>query len=102
MLRRVDTVEVRSEDADEYCRLVDEHLAPILEAAGATFGGRSHTPEGTGAPVLVQTVVSCDGFEAWNLIRRNLVLDPGWYACAEQLLDLSQGGTRRFFLSGGE
>jgi hypothetical protein len=50
----------------------------------------------------VQTVFSCPGFEAWNVIRRNLVLDPRWYACAERLRALGRGGTRRFYRSGGE
>lgn len=100
MLRRVDTVEVGPDDAGKYCRLIDEELAPIVEAAGATFEGWWRTPEGTAEPLLVQTVVSCQGFDAWNVIRRNLVLDPRWYACAEQLHALSRGGTRRFYRSG--
>lgn len=102
MLRRVDTVEVDRASADEYCRMVEEVLAPIVEEAGATFDGCWHTVETTPGPVLVQTVLSCSGFEAWNVIRRNLVLDPRWYACAEQLHGLGRGGTRRFYRSDEE
>lgn len=102
MLRRVDTVEVEPDDADEYCRTIDEELAPLVETAGATFEGCWRSPAGTSPAVVVQTVFSCPGFEAWNVIRRNLVLDPRWYACAERLRALGRGGTRRFYRSGGE
>lgn len=99
MLHRVDTVELEAEVVDEYCRVVDDELAPLVEEAGATFEGCRRTTEGLGEPVWVQTVWSCPDFEAWNVIRRNLVLDPRWYACAERLHGMIRGGSRRFYHS---
>jgi hypothetical protein len=100
VLRRVDTVELDPGAVDEYCRLVEDELAPILGAAGARFEGCWQTTPGLGEPAWVQAVWSCSDFEAWNVIRRNLVLDPRWYACAERLHGLQRGGTRRFYQSG--
>jgi hypothetical protein len=102
VLRRVDTVEVAPDAVDEYCRTIEEELAPVMGQAGATFERCDRTTHGLGEPVWVQSVWSCPDFAAWNVIRRNLVLDPRWYACAERLRDLHRGGTRRFYRSGDE
>lgn len=102
MLRRVDTVEVDADVAGEYRRAIEEELAPLVEEAGATFEGCWSSLDQDASPVLVQTAFSCAGLDDWNVIRRNLVLDPRWYACAERLHGLTRGGTRRFYRSGHE
>jgi hypothetical protein len=102
VLRRVDTVEVDPEAAGEYCRLVEQELAPLVVEAGATFEGCWRGVDGTSATVSVQSVFSCSDLATWNVIRRNLVLDPRWYACAERLHPLGRGGTRRIYRSGDE
>jgi hypothetical protein len=99
VLRRVDTVELEAVVVDEYCRIVEDEMTPLVEEAGATLEGYWRTTEGLGEPVWVQTVWSCPDFESWNVIRRNLVLDPRWYACAERLHGMTRSGTRRFYLA---
>jgi hypothetical protein len=39
---------------------------------------------------------SCESYAAWNVIRRNLVLDPRFYRYERRLRPLLVGGTRRF------
>jgi hypothetical protein len=99
VLRRVDIVELEATVVEEYRRIVEGEMASIMEDAGAAFEGCWQTVEGLGEPVWVHTVWSCPGFEAWNVIRRDLVLDPRWYACADRLHDLTRSGTRRFYQS---
>ena len=97
MLYRVDTVELDPANAEEYGHVVEGEMVPLMDEAGAVFEGCLRTARGLGGPVSVQTTWSCAGFEEWNVIRRNLVLDPRWYACAEHLNGLCLGGTRRFY-----
>jgi hypothetical protein len=93
----VDTVEVDSADATRYVDTVESEMAPLMEEAGATFEHCRSSSAELGEPVTVQTTWSFTGLPAWNAIRRDLVLDPRWYACAEVLAGLRRSGTRRFF-----
>ncbi len=97
MLSRVDTVEVDEDDVAEYLRILQVEMVPIMEAAGAGSGGILQGVKDLGTPVTVQCVWTCEGFVAWNQIRRNLVLDPDWYACAEKLNRIRGSGLRRFY-----
>jgi hypothetical protein len=49
------------------------------------------------ADVDVQVVWSFDDHEQWNVVRKNLVLDPRWYEYAGRIAALRTGGTRRFY-----
>ena len=99
MLRRVDTVELDPAHADEYVGMLRAEMVPLMEEAGARFEGTMRSAEGLGEPVWVTTTWGCDDYESWNVIRRNLVLDPRWYACAERLHSLRRSGSRRFYRS---
>jgi hypothetical protein len=100
MIYLVDTVEVDPADVVTYAAKVESEMAPVMERAGATFEHCRTTEADLGLPVTVQTTWSFADLPAWNVIRRNLVLDPEWYALAEVLADLRRSrpaGTRRFY-----
>jgi hypothetical protein len=50
-----------------------------------------------GENVDVQIVWAFEDHAQWNVIRRNMVLDPRWYDYARQVAALRTGGTRRFY-----
>jgi len=93
----VDTVEVAPEDVGDYLELVGGLGVTVMSEAGATLAWCATTPAGMGEDVAVQVAWRVHGFERWNEIRRNLVLDPRWYRFAQAAARLRRGGTRRFF-----
>ncbi|MHB8681589.1 MAG: hypothetical protein ACYDA2_05795 [Acidimicrobiales bacterium] len=97
MLYLVDTVTVADADVARYVELVGDRVRPVMTEAGATFEYCRCTDGGLGEPVEVQVAWSCADNAAWNVIRRNLVLDPRWYEATAALEPLRQGGTRRFY-----
>ena len=98
MLHIVDTIEVAPDDVDAYVDVVHDLGVPVMADAGASLVSCATTPVGIGDPVCVQVVWAVeDGFDRWNEVRRDLVLDPRWYAYGARAAALRQGGTRRFF-----
>lgn len=91
----VDVVQVGEHDAAAYLRALDEDGIPVMTAAGAVLESCRSTFAGLGADVDVEVVWRFRDFAHWNLIRRNLVLDPRWYAWARRAGGLRRGGTRR-------
>jgi hypothetical protein len=91
----VDLVQVGEHDAAAYLRALDEHGIPVMTAAGAAVESCRSTFAGLGTDVDVEVVWRIHDFAHWNLIRKNLVLDPRWYAWAERASGLRRGGTRR-------
>jgi len=97
MLYMVDTVEVEPADADVYLAIVQTEMAPVMLEAGGTLEHARRTAKAIGQPVSVHITWSFADLPSWNTIRKNLVLDPRWYACAERLRSMRTGGTRRFY-----
>lgn len=97
MLYLVDTVTVKASDAERYLRLVHERVRPSMVEAGASLEHCRRTDGDLGEPVEIQVTWSCADNEAWNVIRRNLVLDPRWYEAAAALAAMRLHGTRRFY-----
>ena len=91
----VDTVHVAEQDAEAYLSAVQEVAVPVMTAAGAVMESCRSTPSGLGIDVDIEVVWRCRDLAHWNLIRRNLVLDPGWYRWARRAGRLRRGGTRR-------
>jgi hypothetical protein len=97
MLYMIDTIDVEPSGADAYISLVETELRPIMEEAGAVLEYCRRSDDGIGEPVSVQTSWLLSDLSNWNVVRKNLVLDPRWYACAERLRTIRMAGTRRFY-----
>lgn len=97
MLYMVDTVDVEPARAGDYVEALQTEMAPIYERAGATFEQCLSTRGDIGQPVSVLVTWSVPDVAAWNVVRKNLVLDAEWYACAERLRSIRIGGKRRFY-----
>ncbi len=91
----VDVVQVGERDAEAYLQALDEDGIPVMTAAGATLESCRSTHAGLGTDVDIEVVWRVHDFADWNLIRRNLVLDPRWYVWARRASGLRRGGTRR-------
>jgi hypothetical protein len=91
----VDTVQVGEEDAPLYLRTLEEVGIPVMTAAGAALESCRSTHSGLGTDVDIEVVWRIGDLGHWNSIRRNLVLDPGWYRWARRAAGLRRGGTRR-------
>jgi hypothetical protein len=91
----VDVVQVEEQDAPAYLRALGELAIPVMTAAGASFESCRSTPSGLGVEVDIEVVWRFSDFAHWNLIRKNLVLDPQWYAWAQRAAGLRRGGSRR-------
>ena len=97
MVYVVDTVDVDAGRADDYVRAVEALGVPVMTEAGARFVSCRATSKELGEPVRIEVTWACDDHEQWNDIRKNLVLDPRWYAYGDRVAELRSGGTRRFY-----
>ena len=93
----VDTADVQPADADEYLRIVETEAVPLMTEAGAGFVSCWGTSAELGEAVTIKTVWSFADHAEWNVIRKNMVLDPRWYEYSEKIARLRTGGSRRFF-----
>lgn len=91
----VDVVQLGEDDAEPYLRALEEDGIPVMRAAGAALESCRATHAGLGTDVDIEVVWRFEDFAHWNLIRRNLVLDPRWYVWAKRARELRRGGTRR-------
>ncbi len=91
----VDTVQVAEEDAETYLHALEEDAIPVMTAAGAAMESCRTTHPGLGGDVDIEVVWRFRDLAHWNLIRRDLVLDAGWYRWARRAGRLRRGGTRR-------
>jgi len=93
----VDTIEVPPESVASYLDVVEHIGVPVMTDAGARFVSCATTSPDIGENVDIQIVWAFDDHDQWNLIRKNMVLDPRWYEYAERVASLRTGGTRRFY-----
>lgn len=93
----VDTVLVEPADAAEYLSLVETEAVPVMTDAGAGFVCCWATSRELGEAVSTQTIWSFADHGDWNVIRKNMVLDPRWYQYSEKFARLRIGGNRRFY-----
>jgi hypothetical protein len=93
----VDTALMEPENAQEYLRIIETEAVPVMTGAGAGFVSCWSTSSELGEEVSVKTIWSFADHAEWNVIRKNMVLDPRWYAYSEKIKPLRTGGTRRFF-----
>jgi hypothetical protein len=93
----VDTIEVEPQAVARYLEAVEQLGLPVMTDAGARFVSCATTAADIGEMVDVQIVWAFDDHAQWNVIRRNMVLDPRWYEYAETVAALRTGGTRRIF-----
>ncbi len=93
----VDTIEVEPQNLARYLEAVEHLGVPVMTDAGASFVSCATTSAEIGESVDVQTVWAFVDHTQWNVIRKNLVLDPRWYEYAHRVAGLRRGGTRRFY-----
>lgn len=93
----VDTIELEPPGVALFLEVVEHLGLPVMTDAGASFVSCATTSAYLGENVDVQIVWAFDDHAHWNVIRRNLVLDPRWYEYARQMAALRRGGSRRFF-----
>jgi hypothetical protein len=93
----VDTALMEPENAQEYLRIIETEAVPVMTDAGAGFVSCWSTSTELGEEVSVKTIWSFADHAEWNVIRKNMVLDPRWYAYSEKIKPLRTGGNRRFF-----
>ena len=75
----VDTAQMDPGNAQEYLRLVETEAVPVMTEAGAGFVSCWETSSELGEEVSVKTIWSFADHVEWNVIRKNMVLDPRWY-----------------------
>jgi hypothetical protein len=93
----VDTIELEPPGVALFLAVVERLGLPVMTDAGASFVSCAATSADLGENVDVQIVWAFDDHAHWNVIRRNMVLDPRWYEYARLMAALRRGGTRRFF-----
>jgi len=93
----VDTIEVEPDVVARYLEAVEQLGVPVMTDAGARFVSCATTAADIGEIVDVQIVWAFDDHAQWNVIRKNMVLDPRWYEYSERVASLRIGGTRRVF-----
>jgi hypothetical protein len=93
----VDTIELEPTCLAPFLEVVEQLGLPVMTEAGASFVSCAATSADLGETVDVQIVWGFDDHAQWNVIRRNMVLDPRWYEYARQMAALRRGGSRRFF-----
>lgn len=93
----VDTVQMEPGDAQEYLRLVENEAVPVMTDAGAGFVACWETSGELGEEVSIKTIWSFNDHVQWNVIRKNMVLDPRYHEYSQKIAQLRTGGTRRFF-----
>jgi hypothetical protein len=93
----VDTIEVEPGVLAQYLEIVEHLGVRVMTDAGACFVSCAATSSDMGENVNVQIVWSFDDHDQWNVIRKNMVLDPRWYEYAQRMAHLRRGGTRRVY-----
>ena len=93
----VDTIEVEPDVVARYLEAVEQLGVPVMTDAGARFVSCATTAADIGETVDVQVVWAFDDHAQWNVIRKNMVLDPRWYEYSDTVAALRTGGTRRVF-----
>ncbi len=93
----VDTIEVEPRNLPSYLEAVEHLGVPVMTDAGASLVSCATTSADFAENVDVLTVWAFDDHAQWNVIRKNLVLDPRWYEYARVVAGLRTGGTRRFY-----
>jgi hypothetical protein len=93
----VDTIAVAPGSVASYLAVVEHLGVPVMTEAGASFVSCATTAADLGEDVDIQIVWGFEDHVRWNVIRKNLVLDPRWYEYSGQVAALRKSGTRRFF-----
>ena len=93
----VDTARMDPGNAKEYLRLVEAEAVPVMTDAGAGFVSCWETSGELGEEVSVKTIWSFKDHVEWNVIRKNMVLDPRWYEYSDRVAALRSGGTSRVY-----
>src|SRR5580704_12003506 len=90
----VDTIEVEPGLLASYLDAVEHLGVPVMTDAGATFVSCASTAADIGDTIDVQIVWAFADHAQWNVIRKNMVLDPRWYRYADRVARRRTGGTR--------
>jgi hypothetical protein len=93
----VDTLAVTPANQMPLLKLLKEEGVPVMQRAGLELVGCWTTSPELGEDVWVQVTWKVADHSAFNLIRKEFVTDPKWWAYAEKASQLWHGGTRRFF-----
>jgi NIPSNAP len=93
----IDTIEVEPRSLAFYLDVVEQLGVPVMTDAGATFVSCATTSAEMGENVDIQIVWAFADHGHWNVIRKNMVLDPRWYEYAGRVAALRKSGTRRFY-----
>ena len=88
----VDTVQMEPGNAQEYLRLVETEAVPVMTDAGAGFVSCWETSGELGEEVSIKTIWSFTDHVEWNVIRKNMVLDPRYYEYSQKIAQLRTGG----------
>jgi hypothetical protein len=93
----VDTLAVDPADQMTMLKLLRTEGIPVMRDAGLELVGCMSTSPDLGEDVLIQITWKCTDHKAFNLIRKEFVCDPRWWAYSAKASPLWRGGTRRFF-----
>ncbi len=93
----VDTLAVTPGNQLAMLTLLNDECIPVMREAGLELVSCYSTSPDLGEDVLIQVTWKAPDHSAFNVIRKNFVLDPRWSAYAAKASQLWTGGTRRFF-----
>ena len=97
----VDTLVVPPASRTELLDLLKAEWIPVMRDAGMELLSCYSTLDNLGEDVLIQVTWRVADHSAFNLIRKNFVLDPRWHSYSAKAKKLRTGGTRRFFYPSG-
>jgi hypothetical protein len=97
----VDTLHVVPSRREALLDLLKNEGIPAMRDAGLELLGCWSTLDNLGEDVLIQVTWRCADHSAFNVMRKNFVLDPRWHSYAAKASKLWHGGTRRFFYPTG-
>ena len=93
----VDTLAVTPDKQMALLKLIKEEGIPVMQSAGLELVGCYSTSPDLDEEVLIQVTWKCADHSTFNLMRKEFVTDPNWWAYSEKASKLWHRGTRRFF-----
>lgn len=97
MIYLLERAQLEDESAAAYLDAVQRLFRPRAEAAGLELVACWHTPLAIGQGVEVSVICRFADWDAWNEIRRRMVLDRELIPWQDERRRLARSAQRRFF-----
>lgn len=97
----VDTSIVPRQDHARLLALVREEIVPVMTEAGAELLSLLASSPDIGEDVQIQVTWKVADHSAWNVVRKNIFLNPRWHDASAAAAKLRTGGQRRFLYPAG-